>query len=56
MYYRLKAPWAFRGWTKLPFAIQAQYGKDKHKRPYFLQKDSFLELLHCNGEDEVDLA
>ena len=56
MYYRLKAPWTFRGWKKLPYAIQAQYGKEKHKRPFFLTKDSFLELLHCNGEDEVDLS
>jgi hypothetical protein len=35
MYYRLKAPWAFRGWKKLPYAIQAQYGEDKHERPLF---------------------
>ena len=54
MYYRLKEPWAFRGWKKLPFAIQAQYGKDKHKRPHFLQKEQFIELLYCNGVEDVN--
>lgn len=37
-YYRLTSPWAFRGWKKLPFAIQAQFDENKHKRPYFLIK------------------
>ena len=54
MYYRLKEPWAFRGWKKLPYAIQAQYGEDKHKRPHFLKKEQFIELLYCNGVEDVD--
>ncbi|MBO6041429.1 MAG: radical SAM protein [Oscillospiraceae bacterium] len=56
MYYRLKAPWAFRGWERTPYAIQAQAGRDKHKRPYFFRQQPFLELLYCNGEEEVDLS
>lgn len=45
MYYRLKEPWAFRGWKKMPFAVQAMYGKDKHKdfRPY--RKESGMQDL-----------
>lgn len=31
------------------------YGKDRHKRPYFFGKESFLELLNCNGQEEVNL-
>lgn len=54
MYYRLKAPWAFRGWKKLPYAIQAQYGKDKHSQPHFLGKEEFLDLLYCNGTEDVN--
>ena len=53
-YYKLKAPWAFRGWKKLPYAIQAQYGKDKHERPHFLKKEPFMDLLYCNGTENVD--
>ena len=55
MYYKLKAPWAFRGWKKLPYAIQAQYGKDKHERPHFLKKEPFMDLLYCNGVEDVNL-
>ena len=55
MYYRLKEPWAFRGWKKLPYAIQAMYGKDKHEKPHFFEKDTFLELLNCNGQEEVNV-
>ena len=54
MYYRLKEPWAFRGWKKTPYAVQAQYGENKHKRPFFFQKEPFLDLLYFNGEEEVD--
>ena len=56
MYYQLKKPWAFRGWKLTPYAVQAQYGKDKYKRPFFFEKKVFLELLNCNGEENVDLA
>ena len=55
MYYKLKAPWAFRGWKKLPYAIQAQYGKDRHERPHFLKKEPFMDLLYCNGVENVNL-
>ena len=55
MYYRLKEPWAFRGWKKTPYAIQAMYGKDKHRKPYFFEKETFLELLNCNGQEKVNL-
>lgn len=54
MYYRLKEPWAFRGWKKTPYAIQAMYGKDKHRKPYFFEKETFLELLNCNGQEKVN--
>jgi len=55
MYYRLKEPWAFRGWKKLPYAIQAQYGENKHTRPLFLQKAPFLDLLRCDGQKSLNL-
>lgn len=55
MYYRLKAPWAFRGWKKLPCALQAQYGEDKHERPHFMKKEPFMDLLYCNGVESVTL-
>ncbi|MBR4501424.1 MAG: radical SAM protein [Clostridia bacterium] len=54
MYYRLKAPWAFRGWKKLPYAIRAQFGKDKHERPHFLTKEPFMDLLYCNSVENVN--
>lgn len=54
MYFRLKKPWAFRGWKLTPYAVQAQYGSDKHKRPVFFEKQVFLDLLNCNGEEDVD--
>ena len=56
MYYRLKEPWAFRGWKKLPFAICAMAGEKKHEEPYFMEKEPFLELLCCNGEEDVDVS
>ena len=55
MYYRLKAPWAFRGWKKLPYALQAQFGEFRHQRPEFLPKEQFLELLYLNGVEDVNL-
>lgn len=36
MFYRLKEPWAFRGWKKLPFAIRAMAGEKKHEMPILL--------------------
>lgn len=56
MYYRLKEPWAFRGWKKLPFAICATAGELKHTEPILTEKETFLELLCCNGEEDVDLS
>jgi len=56
MYYRLKEPWAFRGWKKLPFAIRAMAGEKKHDGPIMLKKEPFLELLCCNGEEDVDIS
>lgn len=54
MYYRLKEPWAFRGWKKLPFAIRAMDGEKKHDDPFLMEKAPFLDLLCCNGEEDVD--
>ena len=56
MYYRLKEPWAFRGWKLLPFALRAGYGEHKHDEPLFFKRDEFLALLSCNGEEDVDLS
>lgn len=54
MYYRLKEPWAFRGWKKLPYAVRALYGEHKHDMPIFLDGKTFVELLYCNGEENVN--
>ena len=56
MYYRLKEPWAFRGLKKLPFAICAMAGKEKHDEPFLMEKVPFLDLLCCNGEEDVDTS
>ena len=56
MYYRLKNTFAFRGWKNLPFAIQALDGPKKDLLPLFFQKKPFLDLLSCNGEEDVDLS
>jgi hypothetical protein len=56
MYYRLKEPWAFRGWKKLPFAIQAMEGEHRHEKPFLMEKTPFLDLLCCNGEEDVDVS
>ena len=55
MYYRLKEPWAFRGWQKTPFAITALAGQFKQEKPFFFKKDEFLELLYCNGEEDINI-
>ena len=54
MYYRLKPPYSFRGWRKLPYAIRAEYGENAHKRAHFFQKGPFMELLRLNGVEDVD--
>ena len=56
MYYRLKEPWAFRGWKGLPYAITAMFGEYRHRTPYFFNKDVFLDLLSCCGEEDIDIA
>lgn len=55
MYYRLKEPYAFRGYKKLPYAIRAEYGKNMFQKPYFFGKEEFLDLLYCNGTEDVNL-
>ena len=54
MYFRLKEPWAFRGWSELPFAIRAERGDKKFDKPYFFKKEPFMDLLFCNGEEDVN--
>lgn len=54
MYYRLKEPWAFRGWKKTPHAVQALDGPHRHDTPILIEREVFLDLLYCNGEEEVD--
>lgn len=54
MYYRLKEPWSFRGWKKLPYAVSAMYGQHKHDQPFFFDGKTFVELLYCNGEENVN--
>ena len=53
MYYRLKEPYAFRGWKKLPYAICAMTGPKLFERPFFTNKEVFLDLLYFNGQEEV---
>lgn len=55
MYFRLQEPWSFRGWKRMPYALRAEFGERRHERPRFLPKDQFLELLYCNGEEDVNL-
>lgn len=54
MYYRLKPPYSFRGWRKLPFAIRAEYGEHASDRAHFFEKGLFLELLRLNGIEDID--
>lgn len=56
MYYRLKEPYAFRGWKKLPYAICAMAGPKLFQRPFFTDKEVFLDLLYFNGQEDVDPA
>ena len=54
MYYRLKEPYAFRGWKKLPYAICAAKGPKMFERPTFFDKEIFLDMLYFNGQERVD--
>ncbi len=54
MYYKLKKPYAFRGWKKRPFALRAEYGSHSYDKPFFFRKKDFLDFLYCNGVEEVD--
>ena len=54
MYYKLKPPYSFRGWRKLPYAIRAEYGEQANERPRFFKKALFKELLHLNGVEDVE--
>ena len=51
MYYRLKSPWSFRGWKKLPYAIVRKDGPDDD--PVFYDQETFLDLLSFNGRENV---
>lgn len=55
MYYRLKEPYAFRGFKRLPYAIRAERGNEMFKRPFFLGKEEFLDLLYCNGTENINI-
>ena len=54
MYYRLKEPYAFRGWKKLPYAICAMKGSQLFEPPRFFDKEVFLDMLYFNGQEDVD--
>jgi radical SAM protein with 4Fe4S-binding SPASM domain len=54
MYYRLKAPYAFRGWKKLPYAIRAEQGKEMFDPPAFFTREDYHYLLYFNGEEDVN--
>jgi radical SAM protein with 4Fe4S-binding SPASM domain len=56
MYYKLKPPYSFRGWKSLPYAIRAEYGKEMFGQPYFFGKEQFMDLLRCNGTEDVDIS
>lgn len=55
MYYRLKEPWTFSGWKRTPHAVTAAYGPHKQDKPFFIDKAVFIELLYCNGEEDMDI-
>lgn len=55
MYYRLREPWAFRGWKKLPYALRCQYGEMKHEKPLFVEKEVFMILLDCDGKTDLQI-
>ena len=53
IYYRLKEPWAFRGWQRLPYALRAEAGEKKYDKPLFFNREQFMALLSCNGEEAL---
>ena len=55
MFYRLREPWAFRGWKKLPYALRDEYGEQRNEKPFFFNKEVFLALLSCNGQEDLDV-
>ena len=56
MYYRLKEPYSFKGWQRLPFAIRPESGPHMFERPHFFRKPEYLELMYCNGVEDVDIS
>ena len=54
IYYKLKPPYSFRGWRKLPYAIRAEYGERASDRAHFFKKDLFMELLRLNGVEDIN--
>ncbi len=54
MYYKLDKKYAFRGWKGLPFAIRRMDPQAELSRPLFLDKETFLAALRCNGVEFVD--
>lgn len=53
-YYKLDKKYAFRGWKRRPYALRVMQGERFFSKPLFLNKDDFLTLLCCNGEENVD--
>ncbi len=51
VYYRLDDQYAFRGWKYLPYAITAISGEHYFERPTFFNREQFMTLLSCNGEE-----
>ncbi len=43
-YIRIKPDFLLRGWQGLPFSLV----KRGSGRPYFMKKDVFRTILHCN--------
>ena len=54
MFYRLKEPYVFTGYKFLPFAIEAMDGEHYFDKPYFFKKNTFLRLLDCNGQNDME--
>lgn len=54
MYYRLKEPYAFRGWRMLPYAIRAEKGVGMFELPQFYDKETFMDMLYFNGQEDID--
>ena len=50
--YRLKRPWALRGWDKLPYALV----NDETKRVVFVSREEFEALSLCDGSIDVSWA